>query len=120
MPHLVLEYSANISEKSNFKALFAKCHQLLVEQLPTELASCKSRAIQQSDFYLGDGNTHNAFVHLQIKVLPGRTTEKLHNIGNNILPLLKDHFAHSLQTLNLQISLEIQDLSANYFKLAAL
>lgn len=118
MPQLTLEYSTNITESADFSVLFAKCHHLLAELLPADIASCKSRAMAQSDFYVGDGNPANAFVHLQIQVLPGRSKEKLEHIGKNILPLLKAHFTDALKKLNLQITVEVADLSTHYFKIA--
>lgn len=117
MPQLTLEYSTNITESADFSALFAQCHHILAELLPAELASCKSRAIAHANFYVGDGKPANAFVSLKIQVLPGRSEEKLEHVGENVLPLLKAHFAESLKKLNLQITLEVANLSTHYFKI---
>ena len=77
MPQLILEYSSNILEKDSFEALFKKCHELLVKVLPTELATCKSRAIECDTYYIGDGSPKNAFVYVIIEVMPGRSQETL-------------------------------------------
>ena len=92
MPHLILEFSDNVIEQDRFSDLFQQCHQTLVETLPTELMSCKSRAIPLQDFYLGDGAERLAFVHGTLKIMPGRTEEVLNQTAEALLSLFKDHF----------------------------
>lgn len=116
MPHLTLEYSSNIIEQDNFTFLFQQCHKLLAEKLPTELASCKSRAFECKTFLVGDGHVSNAFIHVDLKVMPGRTQDNLQNIGQNLMELFTNHFLHSMKKLNLQITLEVSDLQLHYFK----
>lgn len=116
MPQLILEYSANVFEKNNSPELFKKLHLLLTEMLPTQLASCKSRAIEYNTYCVGDGNVDNAFVHINLKVLSGRSVDTLQNTGNKIIEILKNHFSESMQKLNLQMSVEISELAKTYFK----
>jgi 5-carboxymethyl-2-hydroxymuconate isomerase len=117
MPHIILEYSENIIEQGEFSELFQTLHLLLTELLPTQLNSCKSRALKCTSFFLGDGYHQNAFVHVTIKVLPGREKSHLDSVAQKILPQLERFFSESLSHLNIQISLEIKDLSTNYFKI---
>lgn len=116
MPQLILEHSANIFEKQNLTKLFQTLHQLLTENLPTQLANCKSRAIEYTTYYVGDGNPNHAFVHINLKVLPGRDFATLQNTGEKIMEESKNYFTESAQKLNLQISLEISELEKIYFK----
>jgi 5-carboxymethyl-2-hydroxymuconate isomerase len=49
MPHLVLEASANIVESNErVRKILQECQELLTQQLPTQLASCKSRCVFRS------------------------------------------------------------------------
>jgi 5-carboxymethyl-2-hydroxymuconate isomerase len=116
MPHLTLEFSANILEKNNMTSLFKECHVMLAHALPSELARCKSRAIESSFYYVGDGQPNNAFVHVSLKVMPGRSFDTLKNVGDNMMKILKDNFSESLKKLHLQITVEISDLQKTYFK----
>lgn len=119
MPQLRLEFSSNIHEKNNMNNLFRQCHSILEKNLPTALNTCKSRAIECTDFYIGDGNSRHAFVHVSLKVMPGRSGEILENVAGKIMALLKEHFAKSLETLNLQITLELMELEKTYYKYAS-
>ncbi len=116
MPHLILEYSSNIFEKANLSSLLKKMNEYLSEILPTDLSSCKSRSIEYSDFFVGNGNPHNAFLHVNLKVLSGRSAEQLHDVGQGLISILKEYFQHSATELNLQITLEIEELQKTYFK----
>lgn len=117
MPQLTLEFSSNIIEKIGIECLFASCHTLLANTLPAELASCKSRIIEATTFYIGDGNPNNAFVHMSLKVKAGRSKETLKKVGESLMEILKAHFKDSAQKLNLQITIEIMELQDTYFKI---
>lgn len=119
MPQLILEYSKNIIERDNLTTLFQQCHDLLAEALPTDLNSCKSRAIKCKTYVVGDGQLDNAFIHVSLKVMPGRTQDTLQNVGQRMMKVLENHFAQSLQKLKLQITLEISNLQPTYFKITS-
>lgn len=119
MPQLILEYSANIIEKENLTTLFQQCHEFLAKSLPTELASCKSRAIKCENYCIGDNAESNAFVHISLKVMSGRSKDTLHSVGQSMMNILSRYFEKSLQQLKLQISLEISELQTTYFKISS-
>ncbi|KTD17581.1 5-carboxymethyl-2-hydroxymuconate Delta-isomerase [Legionella jordanis] len=117
MPQLTLEYSSNVIEEFPLADFFRKCHDLLSEGLPTKLQNCKSRAICHQQYFIADGQADHAFAHLQIRLLPGRSPGLLQKIAEEVIELLKVHFARSIDQLNLQLSLEIQE-TGNYFKIS--
>jgi 5-carboxymethyl-2-hydroxymuconate isomerase len=119
MPQLILEYSENVIEQAHLSDLLQQLHGLLAETLPTDLASCKSRAIGYKVYSVGDGQANTAFIHLNLKVMPGRTENTLQHVGERIMKLLSSYFAESLQKLTLQITLEISELQATYFKIVS-
>ncbi len=116
MPHLILEYSSNINSSIPMNHLFDKIHHLLAEELPTQLANCKSRCIVHPLFFLGDQDSKNAFVHLTIKIFAGRADAKKKQIGEKIIGLLDAFFRAAPGVLKIDLSLEIMDLDSHYFK----
>lgn len=119
MPQLTLEYSSNIIEKNNLIFLLKSAHELIAKELPANIASCKSRAMQRDVYCVGDGDASNAFVHLVLKVLPGRDIDVRTAVGQSLIALLKKYFAESLAKLNLQITVELDELPKTYFKLVS-
>ncbi len=118
MPHLTLEYSGNIKQQIRAHELFPKVHEVLVRLGPTKVEHCKSRAMRRDDYFIGDGGPRHAFVHLDVRLLSGRSLETKQGIGQQILKLLKGHFAPSLTELDLQITVEVRDIDRQvYFKI---
>ena len=119
MPHLILEYSNNFDGELDFEPFFVTLHKLLEEKLPTDISSCKSRCIARELFFIGDCHIKNAFAHLTIKILAGRTDENKNKLGNEILKMMRNFFHPHKCNLILQLSVEVIDLDKHYFKVLA-
>ncbi len=115
MPHLILEASSNIIETNDkVKVILQDCQNLLVERLPTKLTSCKSRLVLHDVFVLGDNNPANAFVHLSVRILKGRSANLINEVSKLLVEVLSQGFSKSSEQLHLGISVEITDLNDNY------
>lgn len=114
MPHLRLEYSANIDmAKNNLNELFLQLHNVLVNKAGAELFRCQSRAICSENFCVGDGGTGRAFVYLQVFLLEGRTPNQFQETGSELLKTLQDGFKDLLVRYNAQISVHLNEIPAN-------
>lgn len=116
MPHLIFELSANISEKDHLSSLFEQCHHVLTENLPAQLSDCKTRSIVYDDYRAGDGSPEKGFIHANLNILPGRTPNTLNQVAEKLMALFHVYFSESMKRLNLQITLEISELTKFYFK----
>ncbi|MGQ3890514.1 5-carboxymethyl-2-hydroxymuconate Delta-isomerase [Legionella sp. CNM-4043-24] len=116
MPHITLEYSSNVRQPVDLRPLFDDIHQLLTRELPTQLSSCKSRALPCEQYLLGAGEPNVAFAHLHIKIMAGRSTEKKTYLGHVLLEMMNQFFRLDAAHLDLQLSVEIEDLDPFYFK----
>lgn len=117
MPHIVLEYSSNIKEKID-PSLFAEIHHILAQIGNAKLDTCQSRAIRCENFYIGEGDPKNAFVHLSILMAEGRALSIRQEIGKKVLESLRKAFPQSLKMLHLQITVYCREFSKSlYFKI---
>lgn len=116
MPHIICELSDNIIEKDLTKILL-QIHQILVDNLPTQLESCKSRIIRHQEFLVGDGMKYDAFIHFNIAVLAGRSKDTLDLTANKLMILVQNNFKQSLKKLSVSVSIEIKNLSETYLKI---
>lgn len=114
MPHIVLEYSDKLPELADFRALFADIHRALNRIGGIRLENCKSRARQVSHCYIGDGNPDNAFIHLDIEFVEGRSTEVKQAIGRECLELLKRYYDLHLSE-RLQLTVRIDDIALDFY-----
>jgi len=111
-----MQYSENLIEEINFSDLFARCHILLADTLPTEISTCSSKAVRFSNYWIGNGEADNAFIYVNIKILPGRAMPNLKKISKKVLDIFKEYFNESITKLNLQLSVEITELEETYCK----
>ena len=117
MPQIIIEYSSNIQDVNDFKQLFTDIHHVINTTGGANIENCKSRAINHNEYLIGRGEAMNAFIHLEVKWLEGRSTELKSQLGNELLDLLKKHYHSSMQQHNLQITVHVIDiLRSSYFK----
>jgi len=118
MPQLTLEYTANVDQEIVVDDLFARLHQVLVDVGGLPIGNCKSRAVRLEDYYIAGGGPRNAFAHLTIRLLEGRSIELKQEIGRASLRVLGQYFAPSSANLDLQLTVELHDIErATYFKI---
>lgn len=115
MPHLTLEYTDNINAQINFEQLFYKLHTLLHELANAEIGSCKSRAIKLRNYFIGDGSERQAFVHLDISLLAGRSQQAKQELGKSASALLAHYFNLDATVHTLQTSVKITDMPVEFY-----
>ena len=98
MPHLTLEYTANLDEWAGNPGLLVDLHRLLAA-VGIKIENCKSRWRMVEEWVVADGEGPAAFVHLDIRFLEGRSPQVKQAIGNGALDLLYDHFARGVEGL---------------------
>lgn len=117
MPHLILEYTNNIPQAIDTHKLFAPLHQIIAETAGIRIENCKSRAIPLDDYYIAEGKPGQAFVHLNIRFLEGRSAALKQSLGQQSLEALRAHFGDAPDGLDLQLTVEIGDIQRqSYFK----
>lgn len=117
MPQLTLEYSCNIIDDVNFNSLLKKLHEVVSEEGNINITNFKSRVVKHENFLVGAGNQADAFVHVEFKLLEGRSEELKSKIGNLILDTIKKYYPQSVEKLDLQITVELLDIKkSDYYK----
>ncbi len=111
MPHFILEYSANLTEDVlSLDRLFANLHTAAVHSGLFPLAGIRSRAHRCDDYRIADGNTDYAFVHLQVKIGSGRSTEEKSAVAQKFFAIVRDHLQPLYDTRGFALSFEMSEL----------
>jgi 5-carboxymethyl-2-hydroxymuconate isomerase len=117
VPHLTLEYTSNLDEWASDPDLLVTLHRVLETAGGIKIGNCKSRWRMVEEWVVGDGEGESAFVHLDIRFLEGRPQAVKEAIGVAAVGVLNDHFRQEREDLDLQITVEIQDIRRDaYFK----
>ncbi len=111
MPHLILQYTDNIRQSVDFKALFTDFHQALDGFDGILALNCKSRAIPLHTFFAGDGVSSQCFVHVDVWIMEGRSSETKQIIGQKLMAILQTIYRPAILEQKLEITLAIHDLN---------
>lgn len=117
MPHLKLEYTANLAHAAPPSDLFLALHHMLHSVAGIRVENCKSRWHPVDDWVAGTGEAEAAFVHLDLRFLEGRPPELRRAVGEAALEILHTHFRENAAGVDLQITVEVGEIQrAGYFK----
>ena len=117
MPHLTIEYSANLHNFGGFSKLCGELARVLVDQRAEgkpvyPIGGVRVRAIAAEYWCIGDGSIGDAaFVHGRLQVGAGRNAEVLKATGDALFEALKAHFVREYGSQGLALSLEIAEFS---------
>lgn len=119
MPHLVLEYSANVPDTPDFDDVLRRLHEAMTTAGHFELTKVKSRVLRHESFHVADGAPDRAFVHLSVAVLAGRDAELLQGTAAALLAVLHEAFPRARAERRCEVTLEIREMRRDlYFKAA--
>lgn len=108
MPHLIVEYSTPLADDINIQDLVEAVFEGAVESGLFNLKAIKARA-HACDNYC-TGGAKQAFVHVEIKLLPGRDEEQKKDLSQRVYEKVSAHVKKDVA-----ISVELNDLDANCY-----
>lgn len=116
MPHLTLEYSANLADAESISRLCNTLAQCLAEQRDNEQrvfppGGIRVRALRCEHYCIADGRADAAFLHANLKIAAGRSDATKKATGDALFALIKRHFANEFEQSGLALSLEINEFS---------
>ena len=117
MPHLTIEYSANLRNFGGFSKLCNELAQVLVAQQAEgspvyPIGGIRVRAVVAEHWCIGDGSQQDAaFAHARLQVGAGRSEAVLKATGDAVFEALTKHFAREFDSQGLALSLEMGEFS---------
>ena len=108
MPHLTLEYTANLD--FDVQTLLARLHTALVATGAINLKGIKSRAVRHSEYRIADGDPNYAFVHVNLLIREGRSLKVQGDIAQRVLAALKETFGDRFEHSYLSLSVDVKEM----------
>ncbi|MCU4639793.1 MULTISPECIES: 5-carboxymethyl-2-hydroxymuconate Delta-isomerase [Acinetobacter] len=115
MPHLVANYSANLTELDQHTLLSSVNSALIATHLfsPNDV---KSRIFKDEMFLIGMGETQDAYIHLKLYLLSGRTAAQKQDLGSVLLAILEQKNYLLVENQSpLQLCVEVIDMPSEYY-----
>lgn len=120
MPHLKIEYTANLDALTDIGALCKSLSHTLVTMkdangtLVFPLYGTRVLAYPAAQYAVADGEQGRVFVYMNMRVTPGRSDELIKAVGDELLAAAKAHLAPVLDKVPLRLTLHIDATPPGY------
>lgn len=112
MPHLTVEYSANLEGRADLGALCAALLETMLETGLFEIGAVRVRALRADHYAIADLLPENAFVDLNLRIGKGRSAEEKKRTGEALFATASRLLAPLFETPHFALSLEIREIDA--------
>ena len=109
MPHLIVEYSANLPAFPEAQALAELNAAVCAHPQVQDEADLKTRFVRVDSFEIGTAPAGRGFVHAQLRLLSGRTPEAKKELAGCVAEVLR-RFTPRPAGVMVQLSVEIVDM----------
>ncbi len=112
MPHVIIEYSANVADHHDIDELVAVVHAAaLADGLPA-LDALRTRAAARTAYRVADAAPTNAFVAIHARIGPGREAEAKQRFLTNVLDAAEAHLGAG--PLDIAWSIELTEIDPEF------
>lgn len=112
MPHFTVEYTDNLKEQVDIRAMLVKANKILIDQKGVfPIGGIRSRAIELNDYVMSDDEEDYAFVHASLKVGSGRSQEQIDTTCQALFDMMKAHLKEQFDQRYIALSMEFSEFS---------
>ncbi|EJM22651.1 MULTISPECIES: 5-carboxymethyl-2-hydroxymuconate Delta-isomerase [Pseudomonas] len=119
MPHLHMEYTANLPELHADVALIRLNNALVASGQFAAESDIKGRALKVETFKVGTALNERAFVHVKLAVLSGRSPQIKQQLSQSLLAVVQD-LCEWPTGVDVQLCVEILDIDRESYAKAAI
>ena len=110
MPHITVEYSANLEDQISPQKLVEKIHHAALATGLFEIGGIRTRAARRDLYCVADGDPTNGFIAVIARIGQGRDIEARGHLANAILSALKAETEDVFKTRGLGLTVEVQEI----------
>ena len=110
MPHITVEYSANLEPDLDPARLVATLHRTALDTGVFPLAGLRTRAERRDVFTVADGDPTHGFVAILVRIGEGRDGETRKRVAGAIMSALEAETAELFRTRGLALSVEVGEI----------
>jgi 5-carboxymethyl-2-hydroxymuconate isomerase len=113
MPHLNIEYSANLEEALDVQALVDRIHETALETGIFPLGGVRTRAESRKHYRIANGDPRAGYIHMVVRIGPGRDADTRRSAGERIFGALCDFTDELYRSRPLALSFELQEIPSD-------
>ena len=110
MPHLTIEYSANLDSRIDMPALCDLVRRSMLATGLFELGAVRVRALAAQAYAVADALPENGFIDMSLRIGAGRSADDKKRAGEAIFAAVTEHLGQLFATPHFALSLEIREI----------
>ncbi|MBR1218258.1 5-carboxymethyl-2-hydroxymuconate Delta-isomerase [Bradyrhizobium sp. U87765 SZCCT0131] len=110
MPHFIIEYSANLSDRVDMPAVVDLVRRAAIETGVFPLGGIRVRAIRCDDYAIADGDPRHGFLAMTLRMGQGRDLPTRKQAGAHIFEALSAHLDPVFTSSRFALSFEIVEI----------
>lgn len=110
MPHIIVDYSANLDARLDVPVLLGALHNAALETGVFPIGGLRTRAARRDACIVADRHPDNAYVHVQVRIGTGRTPDVRQRAAEHIFAALKSATAADMAKHPLGLTLEVVEI----------
>ncbi|HRK17955.1 MAG TPA: 5-carboxymethyl-2-hydroxymuconate Delta-isomerase [Hyphomicrobiaceae bacterium] len=110
MPHIIVDYSANLDARLDIPQLLEKLHTAALETGVFPVGGLRTRAARRDAYVVADRHSDNAYVHVQLRIGTGRTPDVRQKAAEHVFAALKSATAADMTKHPLGLTLEVVEI----------
>ncbi len=114
MPHIVIEYSANLDGDLDIQALVDAMHESALATGVFPAGGARTRAARREHYRVADGRPEAAFIHVAARIGTGRDKDTREAAGEALFRTLTQFTASAFEARPLAISFELSEIPDDF------
>ena len=112
MPHIIVEYSANLENELSVSELVEALHCTALDTGVFPLGGLRTRAERRDIFRVADGDPENAFIAVQVRIGQGRDAATRQRVAESLMGRLEAATADIFRRRGLGLTVEVQEIDS--------
>lgn len=110
MPHIIVEYSANLEPALSLRRLVDELHRTALATGVFPLAGLRTRAERRDIFAIADGDPTHGFVAVLARIGEGRDAATRRRVAEALMATLEAETADLFSKIGLGLTVEVQEI----------
>ena len=112
MPHIVVEYSANLEPHVSVRRLVDEIHKAALATGVFPIGGLRTRAERRDIYAVADGDPEHVFVAILARIAVGRDEATRRRVAEDLLRVLERETAELFRARGVALSVDIQETDA--------
>ncbi len=112
MPHLIIDYSANLEDVADIAGLCAVLRHRAASLEAFPMAGVRVRALRADHVSIADGDPIHGYVDISVRMREGRSQQVKEQVATVLFEAAKEHLAETMAKRPVAVSLEVREINA--------